>query len=277
MELVFYNGDFIAEKDISISISNRSFKYGDGFFETIKIINSRAVNFTAHFNRIQLSLDLLKLHSNYNYNFFEEKLSCLIRKNNISHGSSRIHISRKGEGKYLPVSNNIDICISTSHGDIYKYNSPISLCIYDDENKALGSLSNLKSSNSLVYILAAIYARENNFDNAILLNSSGCIIEVTNANIFIVKNEKVYTPPLNDGCVSGIMRHWLFNQIDITEESILIDEILQADEIFISNTIDGLIPVKKIVETKFINFDIANSIQKKLINSSLDPLVYLPK
>ena len=277
MELVFYNGDFIAEKDISISISNRSFKYGDGFFETIKIINSRAVNLTAHFNRIQLSLDLLKLHSNYNYNFFEEKLSYLIRKNNISHGSSRIHISRKGEGKYLPVSNNIDICISTSHGDIYKYNSPISLCIYDDENKALGSLSNLKSSNSLVYILAAIYARENNFDNAILLNSSGCIIEVTNANIFIVKNEKVYTPPLNDGCVSGIMRHWLFNQIDITEESILIDEILQADEIFISNTIDGLIPVKKIVETKFMNFDIANSIQKKLINSSLDPLAYLPK
>ena len=277
MELVFYNGDFIYEKDISISINNRSFKYGDGFFETIKIVHSKVINFPAHFNRLQRSLDFLKLNSNYNYKFFEDKLSYLIRKNNVLHGISRIHISRKGEGKYLPDSNNIDICISTSHGKAYKYNSPISLCVYDDDYKALGSLSNLKSANSLIYILASIYARNNNFDNAILLNSSTCIVEATNANIFIVKNEKVYTPPLNDGCVSGIMRNWLFDQIDIIEESILIDKALEADEIFVSNTIDGLVPVKKIVNTDFLSFNITNFLQKKLINSSLGPLACLPK
>ena len=277
MELVFYNGDFIDEKDISISISNRSFKYGDGFFETIKIVHSKVINLPAHLNRIQFSLGLLKLNSNYDYDFFEEKLSYLIKKNNILHGSSRVHVSRKGDGKYLPESNNIDIFISTSHGEEYKYNSPISLCVYDDENKALGSLSNLKSSNSLIYILASIYACENNFDNAILLNSSGFIIEATNANIFIVNNEKVYTPPLNDGCVSGIMRNWIFDQIDIIEESILLDEALEADEIFITNTIDGLIPVKKILKTNFSSFNIVNFLQKKLINSSLGPLACLPK
>ena len=79
MELVFYNGNFISEKDISISINNRSFKYGDGFFETIKIVHSKVINLPAHFKRIQLSLDLLKLNSNCNYNFFEEKLFHLIQ------------------------------------------------------------------------------------------------------------------------------------------------------------------------------------------------------
>ena len=125
--------------------------------------------------------------------------------------------------------------------------------------------------------MASIYARENNFDNAILLNSSACIIEATNANIFIVKNGNVYTPPLKDGCVSGIMRNWLFDCIDIIEESILIDKVLEADEIFVSNTIDGLIPVNKIIKTSFSNFNIANFLQKKLINSSLGPLACLPK
>lgn len=261
------------EEDITIKLSNRSFNYGDGFFETIKIINSSAFNFSTHFGRIKYSLDVLQFHYNSNQLFLKEKISHLISANNIINGSCKIHITRKGDGRYLPKSNEIDLYISTSQADAYKYNRPVSVCIYEDAYKAPGFLSNLKSSNSLIYVLASIYAKEHNFDNAILVNTSGFIIEATNANIFIVRNDKIYTPLLTDGCVSGIMRSWLLDNIEINEKSLVLNEILESDEIFITNTMDGVIPVNNFGETSFMNFDKASILQQKLINSSLGLLV----
>ena len=72
MEIVFYNGEFVAEKDVSISSNSRAFNYGDGFFETIKIINSKPFNFTCHIQRIQLALSILKLNENYTPEFFQK-------------------------------------------------------------------------------------------------------------------------------------------------------------------------------------------------------------
>ena len=270
MELVFYNGKYIKKEDVNISTDNRSFKFGDGFFETIKIINSKVINFSIHFERIKFSVDILRFKIDYSSTFFLEKINFLIKKNNILYGSCKIHISRNDDGKYLPKKNNIDIFISTTHGSNYAENKAISLCVYNTNYKAIGSLSNLKSSNSLIYILAAIYAYENNFDNAILLNTSMNVIEASNSNIFLVNEGQIYTPPLSDGCVNGIMRQWISNQLDIHEKSLSIDDILQAQEIFLSNTINGFISVKNIDNKFFTKFDISRHIQKKLINSNLD-------
>lgn len=274
MELVFYNGDYMRKEEVFISIENRSFNFGDGFFETIKIINSKVVNFSIHFERIKFSLDLLKFQSDYSSILILEKINYLIKQNNILHGSSKVHISRKGDGRYLPRDNNINILISTTHGSSYQENKAISLCIYNNEKKAVGVLSNLKSSNSLIYILASIYANENNFDNALLLNTSMSVIEASNSNVFVVKGNKVYTPPLSDGCVDGIMRNWILNQIEVNEKSFLTDEILDAEEIFLSNTINGLTSVRNINDVSFTKFDIAINLQEKLVNSNLDSLAY---
>ena len=270
MGVVFYNGAFITESDVSISSNSRAFNYGDGFFETVKIINSKPVNFSCHFERIKLALSVLKLHDNYTPEFFQEKLFYLVETNKIVNGSIKIHISRSGAGKYLPKSDHADLFITTSNGNAYIQNDAISLCFYDKECKSLGALSNIKSVNSLVSVLASIHANENNFDNAILLNASGNIIEVANANIFILKNEKIYTPPLAEGCVDGTMRKWVSNEVDVFEKAILKNEILDADEVFITNAINGLTPVETIAKASFTSFNTANSIQQKLINSSLD-------
>ena len=96
------------------------------------------------------------------------------------------------------------------------------------------------------------------------------VIEASNSNIFLVNEGQIYTPPLNDGCVNGIMRQWVSNQLDIHEKSLSIDDILQAQEIFLSNTIDGFISVKNIDNKFFTKFYISRDIQKKLINSNLD-------
>ena len=270
MEVVFYNGEFVIKSDVSVSISDRAFNYGDGFFETVKIINSTAVNFPTHFERIQLALSILKLHNNYTLVFFQEKLSHLIKVNKIVDGSVKIHISRGGSGRYLPKSTHTNLFITTNTGSAYKKNTPISLCFYDKECKAIGSLSNIKSINSLVSVLASVHAHENNFDNAILFNSKGKIIEVANANIFIVRNHKIYTPSLCEGCVDGTMREWATNHLNIIKKSISKDEVLKAEEVFIANAISGFTSVKAIEGRSYTSSSIANYIQQKLINLSLD-------
>ena len=267
MEFVFYNGEYLIKSDVSISSNSRAFNYGDGFFETVKIINSRAINFASHFERIQLALSILKLQNNFTLVFFKEKLSHLIKVNKIVDGSVKIHISRGGSGRYLPKSTNTNLLITTNIGYAYKKNTPISLCFYNTECKAIGSLSNIKSINSLVSVLASLYANDNNFDNAILFNNSGNITEVANANIFFVKNDKIYTPPINEGCVDGTMRKWVTNEMDVCEKAILKNELLTADEVFITNSINGLTSVSVVEDTSFSSFNVANSLQLRLINS----------
>ena len=270
MKVVFYNGAFITEKDFSISSNSRAFNYGDGFFETVKIINSKPFNFSCHLERIKLGLSVLKISDKYTSIFFQEQISQLLKLNKMVNGSIKIHISRSGAGRYLPKSNHSDLFICTIDGLGYKHNNAISLCFYDQQCKALGSLSNIKSVNSLVSVLGSIHANERNFDNAILLNTSGNIIEATNANIFIVKDEKIYTPSLSDGCVDGTMRKWISKELTIIEKSILSDQIIDADEVFLSNSTSGIISVKSIEDTCFSSFNTANFIQQQLINSSLD-------
>ena len=268
MKVVFYNGEFILEDDISISINSRAFNYGDGFFETVKILDSKPFNFSFHFNRIKLALTVLRLNHNYTKSFFQEKIAHLLKVNNIINGSVKIHVSRIGSGRYFPESNNSELFISSSAGSPYQINSAISLCFYDQEYKVSGSLSKLKSSNSLIYILPAIYAYEHNFDNAILLNTSDNVLEVTNANIFLLKNDRLYTPPITDGCVDGTMRRWVNSKLDVIEKSVLRNEILDADEVFITNALDGVISVDSIESIAFKSFSVATSLQDKLINLS---------
>ena len=198
MGVVFYNGDFKDERDVFVSSNSRAFNYGDGFFETVKVINSKPFNFPCHIDRIKFALSTLKISDNYTSAFFEDKFSFLLKANKVVNGSIKIHISRNGIGRYLPESNKSDLFISVVNGLAYKKNNPISLCFYDKQFKAIGTLSNIKSSNSLVSVLASIHAFENNYDNAILINHSAKVIESANANIFILKDKYIYTPPISD-------------------------------------------------------------------------------
>ena len=160
--------------------------------------------------------------------------------------------------------------IKAISGNSYILNKTISLCFYEDEKKSIGSISNIKSINSLVSVLASIHANEKHYNNAILLNTVGHVIEATNANIFMVKNNRIFTPPINDGCVDGTMRKWVCNNISITEKNIIKQEILDANEVFITNSTNGVIPIKSIEKTHFTSFNYANLIQKSIINSCLD-------
>lgn len=273
MDVVYYNSEFIKAEDLIIKSSNRAFSYGDGFFETIKVINGFPFNFSAHYNRFSFACSVLKLKNIETERSLLALVLKLIQKNKLINGSVKLHISRREGGKYLPNSSSVNILISSSDGEVFINNKPVSLCIFKDEYKAKGKLSNLKSINSLVSVLGAIYAKEKRFDNSILKNSDDAFIETTNSNIFILKEEKIYTPPLSDGCVAGTMREWVMKIENVIEKSLNQIDIETADEVFITNALLGITSVKEIfLESTTYEYKAKKSseLQQTLINSSLD-------
>ena len=268
---VFYNSEFINEDEIVIKTSNRALNYGDGFFETIKIINAKPFNFSAHYFRFSSACKVLKLKNNQRESSLLSLINKLIEKNNIVNGNAKIHVNRSGEGKYLPVSDSLDVLISVNKGSSFVKNTPISLCVFSDEQKTTGRVSNIKSVNALVSVLGAIHAKENGFDNAILKNTVGNFIETTNSNLFIIKQGMIYTPPLTEGCLDGTMRKWVLEQVNVIEKSLNSLDVQEANEVFATNAIGGITPVEviSIAATKIYKTDFAQQLQEKLISSSL--------
>ncbi len=269
MAVVFYNSEFIDEKDLRIKSSNRAFNYGDGFFETIKIINNKPFNFSAHYARFSFACSVLKIKNSETESSLFLVLSEIIKQNSIVNGSVKIHISRSEGGKYLPYSASSEILIIANNGVRFKQNIPISLCVFLDEVKTKGKLSNIKSVNASVSVLGAIYAKEFGFGGSVLLNTDANYIETTNSNIFILKEGRIYTPPLTDGCVDGTMRNWVLFQESVIEKSLNQIDVEGADEVFIANAISGIVAVNRVDDITYTTFNFASKLQKKLISSSL--------
>ena len=270
MGVVFINSKFINEQDLVIKSSNRAFNYGDGFFETIKIIDTKPFNFPAHFARFCLACLVLKLKNDETLNSLLLIINNLIIQNNLINGSVKIHVSRMGGGKYKPNSKACEMMINAYSGSGFKKNVPVSLCVFSDEVKTMGRMSNIKSFNAGVSVLGAIHAKNLGFDNAILRNTKGNYIEGTNSSLFIIKDNVISTPPLSDGCIDGTMRAWLFNNYKIIEKSLSLADIKQSDEVFITNALTGITAVKEVEETIFTNFNYADELQNKLISLNLD-------
>ena len=268
MGVVFRNSEFINEQDLIIKSSNRAFNYGDGFFETIKIINSKPFNFSAHYVRFSFACVVLKLKNDETLSSLLSIINNLINQNNLINGSVKIHVSRREGGKYQPKYNGCEVMINTCSGLGFEQNIPVTLCVFSDEVKTIGRLSNIKSVNAGVSVLGAIHAKELGFENAILRNTNGNYIEATNSSLFIIKDNVIYTPPISDGCIDGTMRAWILNNYKLIEKSLSLTDIKQSDEVFITNALTGITAVKTVEESVFTNFNYANKLQNKLISLS---------
>ncbi len=272
MSVIYYNSQFINKEDLCIKGTDRAFNYGDGFFESVRIINATVFNLSAHLKRIDLAFKVLRIIP------FKDDLRIILDKlitlNKIQNANAKIKLSRGGVGKYLPDSSAVNVLITIEELDTgFTHNTPIKLCAYREQLKAKGSLSNIKSSNALVSVLGAIYAREKKIDNSILFNSNFDVIETSNSNLFIVKDDVVITPPISDGCVAGTMRNLLLSlDKNIKERTLNINDLMLADEVFVTNAISGITSIESIKDEntfKGFTFDRGEALQQELINLSL--------
>ena len=269
MNKLYFDGK-ITESISDFDIFNRGFKYNDSFFETIHVTNGKVFNVKNHLIRIVEAVNILKFNFKYTSQQLVQIFNDLISVNNLKHGVLRLYIYRNSDGQYLPNNNDTSLIINTNHLNCsFKINSPNKLCTYKNDFKSNTLLSNIKA-NSIISVLSSIYASEMNYDSAILFNNNNKIIETSNSNIFFVANHKIITPTIKDGCIDGTMRRLLMSLFDIEERSISLNILSKVDEVFVSNSINGVIPIKKIDNIEYHNFSYCNIIQKKIISLSLD-------
>ena len=264
MEKVCFNGKFVQVDDIRYEDIKRGFSFGDGAFESIKIINGKPVFLVHHLKRLNSAIKRLKLCTDQplHLNYIESIIIDLLRLNEIYEGGVvRISVYRSGKGTYLPKTNDLSYIIETFKlkENLYSTNKKgLKIDVYDDILKPLNMLSPYKLANAQLYVLASVYFKENQLDDALIKNENGNIIETTSSNLFISSNGVLYTPALSEGCVGGIMRMQVIN-LAITngmlvyENPIQIQHLLSADEIIITNSIKGIRWVGQYKDKRYYN------------------------
>jgi branched-chain amino acid aminotransferase len=247
MKFSIFNNEIVNSNEIILSNTNRGFSYGDGFFETIKFFKGSVFNFQNHFKRIIFSASLLDLKFDLTILELEILITKIININNLLNGSVKIIIYRESEGKYLPLTNKSSFyisCTKDSSDEFVLNTKSLKIDLYKDNFKSDSPLSNIKSLNSLLYVMASIYAKKNNFDDVLIFNSNKRIIESTNSNLFLFSDDVIYTPPLSDGCVDGTMRRLIVDilkiKYTISIESITESQLLSSNEIFLTNSFSGV-------------------------------------
>jgi branched-chain amino acid aminotransferase len=256
--MICHNGNFI-ESELE---SNRGFLFGDGFFESMRIFENQILLEELHLKRIQRSAALLQL--NCDDNFLQQlttDIKQLCSSTNLNHHARvRVSIYRDGAGLYASSSNEINYLITANQLDsFYQFSeNGLSIGIYDEQFKAPGKYSCLKSLSSQLYVMASIYAQQNKFDEVVILNHERNCIEGNTSNLFIIKNNRIYTPPVSDGSVDGVFRNYLIDILqkenyELKIQSISIDDLQHADEIFFCNAVRGIRWVDHLNSKKYNN------------------------
>ncbi|MCX6297362.1 MAG: aminotransferase class IV [Bacteroidetes bacterium] len=266
-----HNGNFILSDAPLVSANNRSFRYGDALFETIRITNYNPQFLKEHLQRLYSGMEVLKMEMNpvLNEIFLEHAILELAQKNNVtSDGRVRLTVYRNEGGLYAPSDNKVSYVVEVYPVEEKGYvlnTKGYTVDLFTEFKKAQNSLSSIKSANSAIYVMAGIYKTQQQFDECLLLNDKHHIIEGISSNVFAVKNGVLYTPPVSDGCVNGVMRKKIIeiaqaNKIAVYEISVMQNVLLGADELFLTNTINGIRWVVAYKQKRYFN-----NTSKKLI------------
>ena len=245
-----YNGKLYKEGELLISPNNRSFRYGDGCFETIKMINGRIVLKNLHFERLFSSLATLQFEvpKLLTADSLEQQITALAHKNGHTKlGRVRLMCFR-GDGGLYDADNKPNYLIQTwqmpESYNILNENGLV-MGVYQDARKSCDSFSPIKNNNYLCYAMAALWAKQQKLNDAVVLNAFDRIADATIANVFIIKDGVILTPALTEGCISGVSRRYLLQclrqqGIPVQETILTIDDINQAQEMFLTNAAYGM-------------------------------------
>lgn len=245
------NGQLLPAGEPHIFHTNRSFCYGDGLFESIHANGVNLHFFEDHFERLSRGMKILKMDTPllFSMKLLEEEIKSLIKRNRLFTGNRvRLSVFRNAGGYYTPIDNQISWLIEVTplpQPEYYLNEKGLRVSIYDSIRKPVNYLSAFKTSSSLVYTMAGLYKKENNLDDCLLVNADGNVVEAISSNLFLVKNRSLLTPPLSEGPVLGIVRKQIIQiarelKIQVYEQAIKPGYLLDADECFLTNTINGI-------------------------------------
>ncbi|MFI5163035.1 MAG: aminotransferase class IV [Sphingobacteriales bacterium] len=245
-----FNGEILAADSKLLTVANRAFRYGDGLFESMRLMKGQLKFADMHADRLQRGMKALKIdgYSQMDTWFLKEKAEQLASKNRTKHGRLRLTVYRDSDGLYTPSQNKAAYCLELLPIDEPRYflnDKGLIMDIFTELKKPTNYLSNIKTCNSLIYVLAGIFKTQNKLDDTFLLNQDGNLCEAGSSNIFVWYQSHLYTPALSEGCVEGVMRQVVIKlakqaNIPFTEAQINPDILYEADEVFLTNAGKGI-------------------------------------
>jgi branched-chain amino acid aminotransferase len=254
--MINYNGE-IQSSDTTLSNVNRGFLYGDGVFETLKIVNNKILFFEDHYFRLMASMRIVRMQipNSFTLEYLEEQVLNLAKANNCENSARvRLTVFRNDGGFYLPQTRTVSFLIQVSplNETHYSFSDAIyEVDLYKDFFITKQLLSTIKTTNKMINITGSIFADENDLQNCLLLNNEKNVVEALNGNLFMLIGNKLITPSIEDGCLNGIMRKQVLQvarkieDIEVLEQLISPFDLQKADELFITNVITGIQPITK--------------------------------
>ncbi len=254
--MINFNGT-IQPSTNNLLVNNRAFLYGDGVFETLKIVNNNILFLEDHYFRLMSSMRILRMEipMNFTMESLEEQIILLAKQNDCNRSARvRFTVYRNEGGYYLPQDNTVSylITVAALENELYAIEkSNYEVALFKDFYVTKQLLSSIKSTNRNINVVGSIFANENGFDNCLLLNDSKNIIEALQGNIFMLTGKQLVTPPISEGCLNGVMRKQILalakkiENLEVIEAVISPFDLQKADELFVTNVIKGIQPITK--------------------------------
>jgi len=273
-----FNGKYFDEATPIIESASRGLRFGDGCFETMKMIAGKLILKEFHFERLFSSLEILgfSLPKKFTVQELEEQVHALAKKNGHEQlGRIRLTVFA-GNGGLYELENRLPNYLietwelSTTIGDFNE--NGLIVDVFKDARKAADGFSHIKSNSFLPYVQAAHWARLQKLNDAIVLNAFDRIADATIANLFIVTDGIIKTPALSEGCIAGVMRKYLIQgvrkeSLPFEETRLSVDDLVNAQEVFLTNSIRGIKWVKQVGEAGY-----TFSVSKLLYDKFIKPL-----
>lgn len=254
--MINYNGELLS-LDSNISNTNRAFLYGDGVFETLKIVNNKILFLEDHYFRLMASMRIVRMQipNHFTLEYIEEQILSLAKANSCADSARvRFTVFRNDGGFYLPKTRTVSFLIQVSPLDKKHYSfsdSSYEVDLYKDFFITKQLLSTIKTTNKMIHVTGSIFADENDLQNCLLLNNEKNVVEALNGNLFMLMDNKLITPSIDEGCLNGIVRKQVIQiakkieNIEVLEQSISPFDLQKADELFVTNVIIGIQPITK--------------------------------
>lgn len=262
MRYVNINGKIQSSTSAGVPYDSRVVRYGFGLFESMLVIDGRIQLKDLHWERLFAGIDQLELERPelMTQEWMEEELMRTVKKNQLEklcRVRFQVYAGRGGlfEGQSAWTEFIID-CQPVEPSLLQLNDKGLSLVYAEGLSKSPNFISNLKCTNFMLYALAARQATAKKADNAVMMNTYGNAMETTLSNIFCIKGDTIYTPPLSEGCIAGVMRRYIMGQLPgkgfiIKEEPFVPGFLEEADAVFTTNAIRRVKWVQRIEDKQY--------------------------
>ena len=253
--ILFLNGAFLPEEQAMIAASDRGFLLGDGVFETLRVRNGLPFQWAEHLGRLERGAALLRLALARSLDQLRTDTAELIRRNRFRDGALRITLTRgPGPRGYSITGAGPPTLMMALHPAPAPGSTPPSgeRLVTSSFRMAAGDpLAAVKTTSKALWIVARAEAEERGADEALLLNTDGCLAEATAANLFWIERGAVVTPPVSAGLLPGITRDLVLEMarafgLSAEERNAPPRALLEAEGVFLTLSTRGIVPVSSL-------------------------------